>query len=174
MPKKSLTRLVQKGKTCTPRGGKPSHPSSHISLVNCKKCHAAKCFFHILQGSVHASEALLANTMESGSAAWHKRHQEARERNVLPLASLPLVHKLDTLDRRVFFAWHFSSTSPFEAGMCTGFYDVPLQDPPSVSFRRYTWHRPASEWDVSLQQTHLPIMRKPHSQTFLQYHSLLR
>lgn len=125
--------LIQKGRTCTRRGGKPSHPSSTISLVNCRKCHAAKCFFHILQASIHASEALLASAADSGSAVWHKRHQEARERGILPLANLPLVHDLDELDRRVFFARHFSSTSPLEPSMRVGFYDAPLQDTPLVS-----------------------------------------
>ncbi|KAF9642261.1 hypothetical protein BDM02DRAFT_3273532 [Thelephora ganbajun] len=129
---KNTPEVGKKGKTCTPRGGKPSHPSPPIYLVNCKKCHAAKCFLHILQGSVHASEALLANAVDSGSTIWHKRHQEARERDTLPLARLSLVHELDPSDRRVFFARYFSTASPLEPGMRIGFYDAPFQDAPLV------------------------------------------
>lgn len=135
-PQSCLT-FTQKGKTCTPRRGMSSHPSHPVSLVNCKKCHAAKCFLHILQGSVHASEALLANAVDSGSAIWHKRHQEARERTIRPLKSLPLVHELEAPDRRVFFARHFSSASPLEPGMRVGFYDAPSQ----VSSHQHMRHR---------------------------------
>jgi len=75
--------------------------------------------------------------MDSESDVWHKRHQEARGRRKLSLASLPLIRELDALNRRVFFAEHFSNTSSLEPGMHIGFYDVLLQDTPSVSSRRY-------------------------------------
>lgn len=88
---------------------------------------------HILQGSVHASEALLSNAADPGSVFWHKRHKEALERKALPLANLPLAHELDVLNRRVFFVQHFSSTSPLEPGMCVGFYDAPFPNTPLVS-----------------------------------------
>jgi hypothetical protein len=126
-----------KGKTCTRRKGKRSHSSPPISLVNCRKCHAAKCFSHILQEAVHASEALLAKATDLKGVVWHGRHQEARGRNIPPLASVPLVHELNTLGRRVFFAQHFSSTSPLEPGMTIGFYDAPFQDESLVSFCQY-------------------------------------
>ena len=103
-----------------------SHPSSPISLVNCKKCHAAKCFLHILGGFVHASEAILASAAESGSAVWHKRHQEARARKEHPVAFLLSVCDLNVLERRVFFARHFSSALPLKPGMQLGFYDTHL------------------------------------------------
>ena len=125
--------LSQKGKMCTPRGGKPSHSSPPVSLVNCKKCHAAKCFSHVLGGLVHTSEALLASTADSGNMVWHKRHQEARERKEHQVASLPLVHELDVLDRRVFFGQHFSSASPLRSDMQLGFYDTSIQHTTLVS-----------------------------------------
>ena len=124
--------ISQRGKTCTLRGKKAhgkdqtSHLSPPISLVNCKKCHAAKCFLHILGGSVHASEVILASAAEPGSAVWHKRHQEARERKEHPVTDLSSVFDLDVQERRVFFARHFSSTSPLKPSMHLGFYDTPL------------------------------------------------
>lgn len=131
-----LDVLIQKGITCTPRGGLSSHQAPPDYLVNCKKCHAAKCFAHILGSSVHASEALLANAADSTGAVWHKRHQEARKRKISPVASLPRIQEFDSLYRRAFFAQHFSSTSPLEPSMRVGFYDTPLQGSLSVSFRQ--------------------------------------
>lgn len=152
--------LSQKGKTCTPRGGKPSHPSAPTFLVNCKKCHAAKCFSHILGGLAHASEALLANAADSESTAWHKLHQEARERKEHPVTSLPLVHGLNALDRRVFFGRHFLSTTPLQSDMQLGFYDISTQYTTSVSPFAHMKIIPHKQ-DISLLRSHIP-MRRPH------------
>lgn len=75
---------------------------------------------------MHASEAILANAAESGSLAWHKRHQEARERKEHPATDLSSFCELDVLERRVLFARRFSSTTPLRLGMRLGFYDATL------------------------------------------------
>ena len=91
------------------------------SVINCKKCHAAKCFQHILNGNVHSSEALLATVADSDSTAWHQLHLNARQRNVPSRrTSAPTV---DVVEQLAFFALNFSSTSPVNGETSAGFYD---------------------------------------------------
>lgn len=111
----------QRGITCTPRGGESSHTMSPNALINCKKCHAAKCFRHILNGSVHSSEALLAVSADSCGTTWHQLHKTARRRD-LPshwTQGQPVGHA----ERLVFFALGFLSTSPVNGETSLGFYD---------------------------------------------------
>ena len=111
----------QRGRTCTPRGGKNSHMMPPDSLINCKKCHAAKCFRHILNGKVHSSEALLANAADSDSTAWHQLHLTARHRDVP--SRMTQRQPIGIAEQFVFFALNFSSTSPENGETSVGFYD---------------------------------------------------
>ena len=117
---------------------------------------------------MHASEAILANSVESGSTVWHKRHQEARERKVNPSTNLSSVCEFGVLERRVFFARHFPSASPLRPGMRLGFYDIPF-----VSFLQRTMIL-FSKRNVSLQQSHRPTIRQWQPLMFYQRHRYLR
>jgi hypothetical protein len=72
--------LAKEGKRmirqCTTRvANDPAHPVSTAELANCRKCHAYKCFTHVLhQNGVHAAEALLCLAADKDSATWHARH----------------------------------------------------------------------------------------------------
>ena len=111
----------QRGRTCTLRGGKPSHVVSSNSLINCKKCHAAKCFRHILEGNVHSSEALLANAADQDSTIWHKLHKNARQRTIP--SHDPQRQSAAITEQLVSFSLNFSSISPVNSEMSAGFYD---------------------------------------------------
>lgn len=111
----------QRGRTCTPRNGQRSHMVSPNSLINCKKCHAAKCFRHILNSNVHSSEALLANAADSDSTIWHQLHLAARQRDVP--SRLTQRQPVGIAEQLVFFAVNFSSTSPVNGETSVGFYD---------------------------------------------------
>lgn len=115
-----LTEL-QRGRTCTLRNGRPSHTVPSNSLINCKMCHAAKCFRHVLRGNVHSAEVLLANAADPNSTIWHQLHKTARQRNVPTLE--PWEQPVGMAERLVFFASNFSSTSPANSETSVGFYD---------------------------------------------------
>ena len=117
---KRLTR-IQRSRTCTPRGGEQSHTITPISLINCKKCHAAKCFQHILNGKVHCSEALLANAADQDSTIWHQIHQTARQRDIQSCGTQ--AQPLGIAEQLTFFASNFSSVSPIRSETSVGFYD---------------------------------------------------
>jgi len=115
-----LTEL-QRGRTCTLRNGRPSHTAPPNSLINCKRCHAAKCFRHTLSGKVHSSEVLLASAADTDDTTWHRLHQSARRRNVPSLQTWG--QPIGMAERLVFFASNFSSTSPLNSETSIGFYD---------------------------------------------------
>ena len=115
-----LTEL-QKGITCTLRGKRPSHTAPHNSLINCRRCHAAKCFWHALDGNVHSSEALLASRADPNNTTWHQLHQAARRRDIPSLQTWG--QPVGMAERLVFFASNFSSTSPVNSETSVGFYD---------------------------------------------------
>ena len=116
------TRLMelQRGRTCTPRS-RSSHAVQPSYLINCKKCHSAKCFWHILDGNVHSSEALLASAADPSSAIWHQIHQMARRRDVTQHRTQG--QPVDVAERFLFFALKFSGTSPVSGETSVGFYD---------------------------------------------------
>lgn len=99
---------------------------SPSSLINCKKCHAAKCFRHILSGNVHSSEALLASAADSDSTTWHQIHQIARQRSV---PSRLQEEPVGMAERLVYFASNFSSTLPVGSEASVGFYDGRRSEP---------------------------------------------
>lgn len=122
---RTLTQLDQKPRMCTPRQHRPSHQALHGTYITCKGCHAAKCFTHILEGSVHASEAILAATADSESVMWHKLHQIAKDRRVeVVLGSLAVGGVLPLRSRLVYYAANFSCSSPIKSSMKSGFYDI--------------------------------------------------
>jgi hypothetical protein len=118
----TLLTELKRGRTCTPRrGGERSHTMPPYFLVNCKKCHAAKCFRHILDMNVHSSEAILAVAADPSGIVWHQLHQNARQRD-LPSHWIQR-QPVGLAERLVFFASNFSSTSPVNGETSIGFYD---------------------------------------------------
>lgn len=91
-------------------------------MINCRKCHAAKCFSHILQAQVHSSEALLANAADSNSNLWHQFHQTARQRD--PVSSDDPMMLLNNAERLVFCAIKFPNGLALGSSTSAGFYDV--------------------------------------------------
>ncbi|KAF9642821.1 hypothetical protein BDM02DRAFT_3192626 [Thelephora ganbajun] len=113
--------IDRRGRTCTPRSGQRSHMAPPNFLINCKKCHAAKCFRHLLGGNIHSSEALLASVADSDSTIWHQLHLAARQRNV-PSCWVQ-GQSIGIAEQLAFFALNFSSTSPVNGETSVGFYD---------------------------------------------------
>lgn len=117
-------------RTCTIRNGQPSHQVDGYALLNCKNCHASKCYQHILSTlNIHSSQAILVYYMtESSSDAWHKYHVELKHSylesypqllsNMVSGSYHPLNHRL------TYFALHFTATDPVSRNTERGFYDV--------------------------------------------------
>ncbi|KAF9454665.1 hypothetical protein P691DRAFT_656001 [Macrolepiota fuliginosa MF-IS2] len=54
-----------------------SHPVPADWALNCKKCHAAKCFPHLLEGfRMHSMRALLLQEQDTSHILYHSRHIE--------------------------------------------------------------------------------------------------
>lgn len=115
---------------CTPRQKRPSHQVSQGTYVECKGCHAAKCFMHILEGHVHASEAILSAASDPGGIAWHDFHQKAKNRQIrvaseqFPIGTPPTLRT-----RLVYYAENFAHLLPVKSWMTSGFYDVQMASP---------------------------------------------
>ncbi|KAF9790994.1 hypothetical protein BJ322DRAFT_419660 [Thelephora terrestris] len=121
--KSSITR------TCTIRKGQRSHTTQGYALLNCKNCHASRCYEHILSTlNIHSAQAILVYyTAQSPSEAWHKHHVDLRQdylksystllSNMLSGSYHPLNHRL------AYFAHHFSATDPVSKNTLRGFYD---------------------------------------------------
>ena len=135
-----------------------SHPAPPNWLVSCKGCHSAKCFGHILEWFIHASEALLASGVDTTSTVWHKRHIDACKLGGFPLTSLSLAHTLNVLDRRVFFAREFSGNSPLRPGMRLGFYDTADEHTSPVSYPN-ALNRGFADGSISLRWNYPQIAR---------------
>jgi hypothetical protein len=126
-----IMRPFQRAKrACTPRGGQPSHQVDGYALLNCKSCHASKCYQHILSTlNIHSSQAILVYyTTESSSEAWHQHHIDLKHdysesyprllSNMLSGDYHPLNHRL------TYFAHRFSAADPVNRNTARGFYDV--------------------------------------------------
>jgi len=121
-----LTHPPQKTRMCTPRQQRPSHQTPHGAYINCKGCHAAKCFNHILDGCVHASEAILAASADPESTTWHGLHQVAKNRQIRVVPGPSGTGGVPQLRiRLVYYALNFACSHPPKSWMTSGFYDVP-------------------------------------------------
>lgn len=119
-----------KKKTCTIRGGQPSHQVDGFTLLTCKGCHASKCYHHILSTfHIHSSQAVLVyHTTKSPSDVWHGHHLDLKHdylesyprllSSMLTGSYHPLKHRL------AYFALHFSTGDPTNRNTVRGFYDV--------------------------------------------------
>ena len=117
-------------RTCSTRKGQQrSHQTHCYALLNCKNCHASKCYEHILSTlNIHSAQAILVYyTTDSPSEAWHKHHVDLRQdysksyprllSNMLSGNHHPLNHRL------AYFAHHFSTADPINKNTLRGFYD---------------------------------------------------
>ena len=114
-------------RACTPRT-RPSHRVPELSHINCKLCHAGRCYKHILSTyNDHSSEALLASLADNTSKEWHTLHQLKKEAyggnyawiKTMIRTGLPV----SLTDRLVYFASNFSSIMPINHAVSPGFYD---------------------------------------------------
>lgn len=108
----------------------PSHRVSKFSVINCRGCHANRCYKHILSNyHVHPAQALKADLADPTSTLWHNLHKEMRDtyaKNYPQLrvavragSNYPLVHRL------VYYASNFAPTAPLNQAVTVGFYDTP-------------------------------------------------
>ena len=109
----------------------PSHQVSSDSLINCRKCHSAKCFSHILANTgIHSSAALMVHASDSTHHNWHKFHVD--NKNDYAGGYLDLVSAMkqwshhDLNHRLVYFAMNFKPPRLVNTEVLSGFYDVAL------------------------------------------------
>ncbi|KAF9789454.1 hypothetical protein BJ322DRAFT_1000873, partial [Thelephora terrestris] len=114
-------------RTCTPRI-QSSHRVPELSLINCKSCHANRCYKHILSTyNTHSSGALLTRLSDDSSKMWHSLHQLRRDSYTEGYAWTKEMIRTGSpaplADRLVYFASNFSAT-PINRALFAGFYDA--------------------------------------------------
>ena len=108
----------------------PSHRVPKFSVINCLRCHANRCYKHILSTyHVHSAQALKAHLADNTSAEWHNLHKEMKDSYateyprlrmaIRNASSYALVHRL------AYYASNFASTIPLNQAVTLGFYDTP-------------------------------------------------
>ena len=134
MPRPTLTHLIHSDAyhqgdswTCTLRT-RPSHRVPELTLINCKLCHAGRCYKHILSTyNIHSSGALLARLADGTSKTWHSLHQARRDAYTENYAWIKEMiwtgSPAPLADRLVYFASNFSAT-PVNRALSAGFYDA--------------------------------------------------
>lgn len=121
--------LQGNARACTLRT-RPSHRVPEPTLINCKFCHAGRCYKHILSTyNVHSSEALLVSLADNTGKTWHALHQSKRDAYGENYAWIKTMVRMGSpaslTDRLVYFASNFSSTTPINQAVSPGFYDTP-------------------------------------------------
>jgi len=82
---------------------------------------------HVLEGYVHASEAILAVASDPEGTVWHKVHQTAKGRQIkVASGQFPIEGVPPLRIRLVYYALNFRRLSPLKSWMKDGFYDVPM------------------------------------------------
>jgi hypothetical protein len=82
---------------------------------------------HILEGYVHASEAILSVDSDPEGKAWHKVHQTAKGRQVEAASGQFPIERIPPLrNRLIYYALNFRRLFPAKSWVKDGFYDVPM------------------------------------------------
>ena len=115
-------------RTYTPRIQR-SHRVSALSIINCKLCHANRCYKHILSTyNIHLSGALLSSLADITCKGWHALHQTRRDTYGENYAQIKTLIRTGSpasfADRLVYFASNFSPTTPVNSALSPGFYDT--------------------------------------------------
>lgn len=129
-----LTLPLQKDtRACTNRSNRmnPSHPIPYSASLNCRGCHASKCFEHILETSVHSATAILSVDSDATHEIWHQHHKgsKAKYKSTLPglLKAIRAGTSWDLGDRLVHAATHYPIARPLSENTKMGFYDRRLR-----------------------------------------------
>jgi len=108
----------------------PSHRVPKLSVIFCRRCHANRCYKHILSTfHVHPAQAVKVDLADSTSTLWHNFHKEMRDTYTTNYSTLmvavragsscPLNHRL------AYYAEEFVPTTPLNQAVTLGFYDTP-------------------------------------------------
>jgi hypothetical protein len=106
--------------------------------VNCKGCHASRCYKHILSTySIHSSVALIAHLADDASATWHTIHRDVRDEygRDYPLLKAAIRHgrPYPRGHRFAYYASEFAVATPINEATCLGFYDAGVPENRDVS-----------------------------------------
>jgi len=117
----------------------PSHNVPKYSVINCKRCHANRCYKHILSTyHIHSAQALKAHLTDTTSTRWHNLHQEMKDmytKNYPQLRAAVRDGSNYALSHRLaYYASNFASTTPLNQAVTLGFYDAPAAGITVVSF----------------------------------------
>ena len=106
--------------------------------MNCKGCHANRCYKHILSTySIHSSTALIAHLADGNSATWHRVHRDIRDEYAkeYPLLKTAIKHGMPYPQRHrlAYYASEFSANTPVNKATRLGFYDAVVLESQDVS-----------------------------------------
>ena len=106
--------------------------------MNCKGCHASRCYKHILSTySIHSSVALTAHLADDGSAIWHSVHRDVRDEYAkeYPRLKVAVKHGMPypRHHRLAYYASEFAVKTPISEATRLGFYDAGVPENRDVS-----------------------------------------
>lgn len=108
----------------------PSHRAPKSSVIICLRCHAGRCYKHILSiFHVHSAQALKAHLTDATSTRWHNLHKEMKAKYAEDYPQLKVRIRsgsgYDLAHRLSYYASNFAPIVPLNKAVSLGFYDTP-------------------------------------------------
>ena len=108
----------------------PSHRVHKFSVINCHRCHANRCYQHILSTyHVHSAQALRADLADATSTLWHNLHKEMKDAYAMNHPQLRVAIRAGShyplVRRLTYYASNFAPAKPLNEAVTLGFYDTP-------------------------------------------------
>ncbi|KAL5529720.1 hypothetical protein ACEPAG_5705 [Sanghuangporus baumii] len=111
------------------KGTRTTHDVPAAGAINCKKCHAARCFKHILDYGFHVADALKLLLSDASHETWHSKHTKisrkiwaAKTADVLKAEEMG--EPCDMRVALVLYAEKFTSCRPTSNKVKYGWYDT--------------------------------------------------
>ncbi|KAL5532641.1 hypothetical protein ACEPAF_4415 [Sanghuangporus sanghuang] len=111
------------------KGDQTRHNVPAAGAINCKKCHAARCFKHILKCGFYVADALMLHLSDGTHEAWHSKHAKISKKTwaaktVDALKAEEMGGPCDMRVALVLYAERFTSCRPMSNKVKYGWYDT--------------------------------------------------
>ncbi|KAL5489802.1 hypothetical protein ACEPAI_4634 [Sanghuangporus weigelae] len=111
------------------KGDQTRHNVPAAGAINCKKCHAARCFKHILKCGSYVADALMLQLSDGTHEEWHSKHTKTSKKvwaakTVDALKAEEIGGPCDMRVALVLYAEKFTSCRPMCNKVKYGWYDT--------------------------------------------------